>query len=176
MWNTVQRFWRVPEWWKCAEAHQDVQRYGDWVAEVGFKYFCPDYVSKIGVSVMEHNNQSYWCNCQINIPSKVKLHNPDPFDRSDPRKLCTFLLQCKLNFHDCRDHFQDNSVKVSYVLSFLKGTALECFKPGLLVDDKPAWLSDFALFIHELKLNFSTYDPIEEAEAKLEALHIQENH
>ena len=33
-----------------------VQRVGNRVAEYGFKYFCPDYVSKIGVSVTEHNN------------------------------------------------------------------------------------------------------------------------
>ena len=32
------------------EAHKDVQRVGDQVAEVGLKYFCLDYVSKNGVS------------------------------------------------------------------------------------------------------------------------------
>ena len=93
---------------------------------------------------------------KLNIPSKVKLHDPNAFDASDPHKLHTFLLQCKLNVWDCQDHFQDDSVKVSYVLSFLKGTALECFKPGLLADDEPAWLFDFGLFIQELKANFST--------------------
>ena len=111
-----------------------------------------------------------------NIPSKVKLRDPNAFDGSDPRKLCTFLLQCKLNFRDRRYNFQDNSTKVSYVLSFLKGMALECFEPGLLADDEPAWLSDFRLFIQELESNFGTYDPVGEAEAELEALHMQENH
>ena len=33
-----------------------------------------------------------------NLPNKVKLREPDPFDGSDTRKLCTFILQCKLNF------------------------------------------------------------------------------
>ena len=111
-----------------------------------------------------------------NIPSKIKLRNLDAFDGSDPHKLHTFLLQCKLNFHDRRDHFQEDSTKVSYILSFLKGTALECFEPGLLADDEPAWLSDFGLFAQELKSYFGTYDPIGEAEAELEALHMQENH
>ena len=106
--------------------------------------------------------------------SKVKLHDPDAFDGYNPCKLCTFLLQCKLNFHDRQDHFQDNSVKVSYILSFLKGTALECFKPRLLVDNKPVWLSNFRLFVQELESNFGTYDPIGEAKAELEALHMQE--
>ena len=111
-----------------------------------------------------------------NIPSKVKLRDPDAFDGSHPRKLHTFLLQCKLNFCDRRDHFQDDSTKVSYVLSFLKGMALECFEPRLLVDDEPAWLSDFGLFVQELESNFGTYDPVGEAEAELEALRMQENH
>ena len=111
-----------------------------------------------------------------NIPSKVKLHDPNTFGGSDPHKLHTFLLQCKLNFHDRQDPFQDNSVKVSYILSFLKGMELECFEPGLLADNEPVWLSNFGLFIQELESNFSTYDPIGEAEAKLEALRMQENH
>ena len=33
-----------------------------------------------------------------NLPSRVKIREPDPFDGSDPKKLHTFLLQCKLNF------------------------------------------------------------------------------
>ena len=40
---------------KCAEMCEDVQRVGNRVLEVGFEYFCPDYVSKNGVSVMECN-------------------------------------------------------------------------------------------------------------------------
>ena len=111
-----------------------------------------------------------------NIPSKVKLRDPDAFDGSDPCKLRTFLSQCKLNFCDRRDHFQDNSTKVSYVLSFLKGMALECFEPGLLAEDELAWLSDFGLFVQELESNFGTDDPIGEGKAELEALRMQENH
>src|SRR5882672_6650096 len=30
--------------------------------------------------------------------SKPKLWEPDPFDGSDSRKICTVILQCKLNF------------------------------------------------------------------------------
>ena len=40
---------------KCAEVHRDVRRVGNQVAEVGLEYFCPDYVSKNGVSVTERN-------------------------------------------------------------------------------------------------------------------------
>ena len=117
---------------------------------------------------------------QSNIPSRVKLREPDMFDGSDPKKLRTFLLHCKLNFRDRPDDrpdlFPNGTTKVNYVLSYLKGSGLECFKPGLLDPTVPAWASDFDLFIVEIEANFRTYDPIGEAEAELEGLHMQENH
>src|SRR5882724_5421408 len=65
--------------------------------------------------------------------SKPKLWEPDPFDGSDSQKLHTFILQCKLNFRDRPDQFQDNTTKVNYILSHLKGSTLDCFKPALLI-------------------------------------------
>src|SRR5882724_10149854 len=56
--------------------------------------------------------------------SKPKLRETDPFDGSDSRKLCTFILQCKLNFRDRPDMFKTDTAKVNYMLSFLKGSAL----------------------------------------------------
>ena len=41
-----------PEW---RGTREDVRSVGNRVAEVGLKYFCPDYVSKNGVSVTERN-------------------------------------------------------------------------------------------------------------------------
>src|SRR6266481_1350711 len=111
-----------------------------------------------------------------NLPNKVKLRDPDPFDGSNTRKLRTFILQCKLNFRDHSDLFQDDMTKVNYMLSYLKGTALDCFEPALLEMPKPTWLSDFTLFLEELEASFGSYDPIGEAEAKLEGLRMQENH
>ena len=46
---------RVPEVLEALEVCEDLQRFGDQVAEFGHKYFCPDYVSKNGMSVMECN-------------------------------------------------------------------------------------------------------------------------
>jgi len=80
-----------------------------------------------------------------------QLREPDPFDNSDSHKLCTFILQCKLNFRDCKDLFKDDTDKVNYVLSFLKGIALDCFESAILDAIKPAWLSDFDLFLEELE-------------------------
>src|SRR6266481_1724588 len=60
-----------------------------------------------------------------NLPNKVKLQDPDLFDRSDTQKLHTFILQCKLNFRDHSDLFQDDTMKVNYMLSYLKGMPLD---------------------------------------------------
>ena len=40
----------------------------------------------------------------------------------------------------------------------------------------PTWASDFDLIFVELEANFGTYDPVGEAEDKVEGLHMQENH
>jgi len=61
-----------------------------------------------------------------------------------------------------QDLFEDDTDKVNYVLSFLKGTALDCFESAILDPVEPAWLSDFDLFLEELEANFGTYDPIGE--------------
>jgi len=106
--------------------------------------------------------------------SKPKLREPDPFDGSDPWKLQVFILQCKLNFWDHKDLFEDDETKVNYSLSYLEGLALDCFEPTLLDSVDPIWLSDFNLFVKELKTNFGTYDPEGKGEAKLEQLHARE--
>src|SRR5882724_3004552 len=108
--------------------------------------------------------------------SKPKLWEPDPFNGSDSQKLRTFILQCKLNFRDCPDQFQNDATKVNYILSYLKGSALDCFKPALLDPIEPFWLSDLNLFIEELETHFGTYNPVGEAEAELEGLRMQEHH
>ena len=56
--------------------------------------------------------------------------------------------------------FEDNTIKVNYVLSFLKGTALDCFESAILDPIEPQWLLDFNLFIEELEANFGTYNPV----------------
>ena len=46
--------------WKHVEVCKVAQRVGNRVAEFGFECFCPDYVSKIGVSVTERNSLGLW--------------------------------------------------------------------------------------------------------------------
>ena len=47
-----------------------------------------------------------------------KAKEPDTFDGSDPRKLNSFILQCKLFFAD-NNNYSDNHAKVTFALSYL---------------------------------------------------------
>ena len=62
-------------------------------------------------------------------------------------------------------------------MSFLKGTALDYFKPFLdTPDDEPAWLKDYELFVKELLLNFGPYDALADAKVELDALIMKDSH
>src|SRR5882724_8700964 len=84
---------------------------------------------------------------KTNNSSKPKLWEPDPFNSSDSRKLHTFILQCKLNFRDRKDLFEDDTNQINYVLSFLKGTALNCLNLLSWIPSNPHgfWISIFLL-------------------------------
>ena len=84
---------------------------------------------------------------------RTKIHKPDQFDSSNPHKLHTFLVQCELNFQDCPRSFDNDRTKVIYAQSYLKGMALNWFKPELLLgnpDFRPRWMDDYSRFTHEL--------------------------
>src|SRR6266481_4028657 len=83
---------------------------------------------------------------------QVKIWELDPFNGMDPHQLCTFLLQCSLNFKECADTFTADEVKVTYTLSFLMGSAMDCFEPYLHdANNPPPWVSSYDLFHKELE-------------------------
>ncbi|KIO00508.1 hypothetical protein M404DRAFT_29422 [Pisolithus tinctorius Marx 270] len=77
----------------------------------------------------------------------TKLHKPDTFDGTDPKKLCAFFIQCELNFQDHLWAFRTNHAKVIFMQSYLKGMALKWFKPDLLTlnnpNDWPLWMDSW---------------------------------
>ena len=89
---------------------------------------------------------------------KTKVCEPDTFDGTDPRKLCTFLMLCELNFQNHPKSFATDWAKVTYVQSYLRGMAFESFKPDLLnvsnPNARPIWMDNYHQFISELKSNF----------------------
>src|SRR6266481_5150893 len=106
----------------------------------------------------------------------VKIWEPDTFDGADLHQLHTFLLQCSLNFKERADTFATDDAKVTYALSFLTGSAMDCFDPYLHdPHNPPPWLSSYDLFREELESNFGSFDPEGEAEAEIEVLWMPEN-
>ena len=72
--------------------------------------------------------------------------------------------------------FATDSAKVNYMVSFLRGTALDYFEPGLSTEREPAWVSDFPLFWSELETHFGPYNAFGDTEAELEQLVMKDNH
>jgi len=82
----------------------------------------------------------------IKSPKKIsstKIQESNPFDGSDSCKLQPFFIQCTLNFWDHPDTFSSDSAKVTYALSYSKGTTLNWLEPGLLSNSTWDWLNDY---------------------------------
>lgn len=98
---------------------------------------------------------------------------PDQFDGSTPENLRTFLTQLELVFKARPRTFDSDEKRVTYALSYLKGTALQWFEPYLLEepsDQPPVFMSDFRAFRDELWQNFGPYDATGDAEHDLQSL------
>ena len=107
-----------------------------------------------------------------------KARDPDTFDGSDTTKLRTFLAQLKLIFMARPKTYPDDRSKVTYAISYLRGTALQWFEPYLLegfTPDPPLFMTDYSAFQEELRLNFGPYDTTGAAEHDLESLRMSEN-
>jgi len=86
--------------------------------------------------------------------SHAKVHELDTFDGTDPKKLWTFLVQCKLCFQDCAKAFRQDRARVTFAQSYPKGMMLEWFEPDLLNSSDPAdcpcWMDSWVHFVTEL--------------------------
>ena len=77
---------------------------------------------------------------------RTKVQELDVFDGLDTHKLQLFLVQCTLNFRNHPDAFSTDSAKVTFTLSYLKGTVLDWFEPSLTSSLNLAWLDDYSDF------------------------------
>ncbi|KIO03333.1 hypothetical protein M404DRAFT_27302 [Pisolithus tinctorius Marx 270] len=111
--------------------------------------------------------------CTGDSAPKTKVHKPDTFGGADPKKLCEFLVQCKLNFQDHPCAFHSDRAKVTFTQSYLKGMALAWFEPDLLNPDNYdylLWMDNFHEFLQELTTNFGLQDTIADAIQQLKNL------
>ena len=110
--------------------------------------------------------------------SKARVREPEVYDGTDQAKLCTFFLQCYINFRDRPSAFHTGSAKIQYAISYLSGSALQYFEPAIPgeVSPEPVWLRDWDAFKGELQMNFGPYDNAAQAEIELEKIVIKEHH
>src|SRR6202044_2082847 len=104
-----------------------------------------------------------------------KVKEPDTFDGSDPRKLNNFILLCNLYFRN-NPYYADDEAKVTFALSYLRGTALEYFEPSILdSEDAPAWMDHWPAFVRTLRTQFGPIDPTADAEDGIDNLRMRDN-
>lgn len=107
------------------------------------------------------------------------VREPDQFDGTEPTKLRLFFAQLELVFKARPRTFNSEEKKVTYGISYLKGTALQWFEPYLLESDSenpPIFMTDYETFKEELRVNFGPYDASGAAEHDLMNLRMSDNH
>ncbi|KIO00547.1 hypothetical protein M404DRAFT_29471 [Pisolithus tinctorius Marx 270] len=127
----------------------------------------PDLDAKPGITVfnslakaiklLAHNAHS-----SPESSSRTKLHKPDTFDGTNPKKLHAFLIQCELNFQDQPQAFKTNHAKLDL---------LRVEDP----DDQPLWMDSWREFVLELQTTFSPHGLGADAEGQLDHLHMKDN-
>ena len=93
----------------------------------------------------------------------------------DPKKLKTFLMQCRLYFWGSSE-FEDDTKRVIFAVSYLQDVAQEWFEPGLsgLTNTYPDWLDSWDAFVDELQTNFSPFDKSANVEHDLTNLQMKD--
>ena len=110
--------------------------------------------------------------------SRVKTRDPDPYDGTDPSKLRAFLSQCRLTFRSRPNDFSNDQIKITYAVSWLKGTALRWYEPNLSLPDRnlPNYARRWDDFEDALKATFGEPDPVTSATTKLDNLSMKDTH
>jgi hypothetical protein len=113
-------------------------------------------------------------------PTSIKPRTPDTFDGSDSAKLDTFIFQCSMYISARAQDFPNDESRVTFTLSFLKGTPLEWFQTELnhsmtQTAEFPTWFTSYTLFLSELQRLFGPRDPVNDAMTALEALRYKDS-
>src|SRR6266852_1552346 len=111
-------------------------------------------------------------------PRRRKVNSPEEFDGRSPKKLKSFLVSCNHAFRADPDTFRPHEKRVSYALSYLRGTAQRHFDTQLEDEEDadfmpPDWLHDWPLFVKELRDMFGDPNAEANAEAVLDDLRMR---
>ena len=98
-----------------------------------------------------------------------RVNNPDEFDGRQPDKLRRFITQCEIVFQTQPSRYPTENICISYMISYLRGFALDAVRP-FLTQAAPLELSSKAAFIKYLEDNFGDPDKKGTARRKLKGL------
>ena len=98
-----------------------------------------------------------------------KVLDPEIF-YGQRNKLTSFLTECEINFSVQSSRFTSDSVKINYMISFLRDSPLLAIRPYLGRAEKPEFLVENPKFIDYLKSNFGDPDEKESAVRRLNSL------
>ena len=96
--------------------------------------------------------------------ARIQLKDPDTFDGSNPEKLDAFMTTVHINFQASPDDFVTEAAKISYIMSFLHGSAINWFTPDILNHDlahPPIWMTSSSTVVFAfwfLRLSLSSGD------------------
>jgi hypothetical protein len=110
----------------------------------------------------------------------VKPRVPDVFDGSDPNKLEIFTFQCSMYITACAKEFPDDNTRVTFAMSYLKGSPLDWFQTELSFAINrggkfPTWFNSYRQFVAELQRLFGPRDPTTDAMNALEGLRYKDS-
>jgi hypothetical protein len=113
-------------------------------------------------------------------PRRLKVNSPEEFDGHSPKKLKSFLVSCNHAFRADPDTFRPHGKRVSYALSYLRGSAQRHFDTQLEDEEDaefvpPDWLHDWPRFVEELRDMFGDPNAEATAEADLDGLRMRAN-
>jgi len=113
---------------------------------------------------------------QANNPPKKRnkgIKEPDSFSGGNPDKLRAFIFQCQIYFHACEREFREDSEKIFFAISYLRGIALDYFKPFINETDLSQsfdFLEEWLVFVQKLSNLFGSYSPEDDGEDAIVAI------
>ena len=101
------------------------------------------------------------------------VKEPDLFSRGSPNKLQAFIFQCQIYFCACEGEFQEDTEKIFFAISYLRGVALDYFEP--FINKAEAYqsfdfLEEWSAFVQKLSNLFGSYSPEDDDEDAIIAI------
>ena len=118
---------------------------------------------------------------QANPPPKKRhcnIKEPDSFSGGSPDELHAFMFQCQIYFCACEGEFSENTEKVFFAISYLRGVALNYFE--LFINEPDPYqgfdfLKNWSAFVQKLLNVFSSYSSEDDNENVIVAIPFSNN-